>query len=561
LRTKRAVIQACGGVLIAVASTAGLSSAVQAAAPPALVLYPRAVGSADDVRALVDLRKKLRADGQFEVITYDPASSTMIRAAADAHHPEILKGPMTSDADRLTLARALGASFFVVVSKAAGRDKTDVHLVESLASARSWDVVGKKTDDAAVAVEQQAMAVLQHPAPAAPVPPLVPSPVPAPPVTPPAAPPVTPPAAPPVTPPAAPPVTPPAVVTPSPTPVPDKPATIVAPSPLPIPAPSTVKVTPTPPPVVPPVDDISGIRAKLQDGDAKLAQGNFVAAISLYRDAINEAPLSAVPRLKLAQTYLEADMRDKALDEAQRALQIAPGDASIQQFLIQIDAQSGKSDGAVARYKAQVTQDPQDAMAHVELGDAFWNNGELDQAEQEYKSGQSLAGVGTPPAQAASAHLARLYAAQQRYDDSLASLQQAGPGGYALALGIVQSRMATLSSTLDVAEDAFKAGTTTHADFYKTVEDVSTQAQQLADFVIKVTPPPAFKVSHLYRVQATHLLAQQSAVLVTYIETSDPAKEDQAAQLGKDAQTGMLTAHAAEQKLGLWGGSQAEAHN
>ncbi len=215
----------------------------------------------------------------------------------------------------------------------------------------------------------------------------------------------------------------------------------------------------------------------------------------------------------------------------------------------------------MARFSAQAASTPQDPASHLELGDALWNNGAVDQAETEYKTAQNLAGPDTPAARAAAAHLARLYAAQKRYADSLAALKDAGPGGYALALGIVQSRADTLSSTLDSAQDQFTAGKSTHADFYKTAGDVSAQAQKLADFVIAVTPPPAFKLSHLYREQATHLLAQQAAVLVTYIETSDPAQADRAAQLGKAAQTEMLMAHATEQKLGLWGGKQTEAKN
>ena len=121
--------------------------------------------------------------------------------------------------------------------------------------------------------------------------------------------------------------------------------------------------------------------------------------------------------------------------------------------------------------------------------------------------------------------------------------------------------MDTLASTLDAAQDAFDAGKSTHADFYKAAGDVSSQAQQLADFVVRVTPPPAFHISHLYRVQATHLLAQQAADLVVFVETSDASQADEASQLGKEAQTAMLTAHAAEQRLGLWDAKQSEAKN
>ena len=587
-------------------------SAVSAAPPlTTLVLFPRTLTLDDDVRALVDIRKKLRSDTPYEVITFDPNSAAVKRASAETHHPEWLTDPMNSDPERLALARALGAQFYVVIDRADGRGKVDAHLGEAAPAARAWNINDAKSGDAVKFLQQQVNAVLAEPvvrpaAPAAlpsvprvpvasaspvttlkPVPPILPAPaviaapvMPLPPPAPPATPKVpaalnTPPMA--LTP------VPDASITPAPAVIAMPPAvkpqtlppTLVVPSPLPIPAPSTeiVRPTPTPPPVpataqlslpvlpaAPASDnDLSSVRKMLSDGDNALAIGSFVEAISNYRDAVNGAPLSVVPRLKLAQAYLQSDLRDKALSEAQRALQIAPGDPSIVQFLMQLDAETGSTDGAVARFQALADQNPQDAAAHLELGDALWNNSAVVQAESEYKLAQSLASNQPQTAQAASSHLARLYAAQSRYDDSLAALRDAGAGGYALALTIVQSRADTLRSTLDAAQGTFDAGKSTHESFYQAATSVAAQAQTLADFVVKVTPPPAFKISHLHRVLATHLLAQQAAVLVTYIETADTGLAEQASRLEKEAQTEMLTAHAAEQTLGLWNAGHALA--
>lgn len=528
---------------------------------PTLILYPRTVNNPDDVRALVDLRKALRADGRFQVLTFDPASAAMMRAANDAHHPEWLSGPMSSENDRLALARALGAAFLVTVAKADGRGKADAHLVEAAPSARFWNVVNQKSGDAAGAIELQVTDALAHPALVTAVPP---TPV----ATPPPSAPTTKPS-----------VTLPVVATPAPVladPAPAPTPVIISPPPVaPRPVAAPVRVPSIAPPVsppavpaapvappasvhtAPPVDDLSGVMVTLKQGDDELARGNFVGAIARYRDAINGAPLSVTPRLKLAQAYLQAEMRDKALDEARRALEIAPGSVPVQQFLVHLDAETGTSDGAIARYTAGVTQNPQDPTAHLELGDALWNNSDLVQAESEYKRAEALAAPGSPPAQAAAAHRARLYAAQSRYDDSLAALKNAGAGGYALALGIVQGRVDTLSSTLDSAQAAFDGGKSTRADFYQAATNASVQSQALADFVVRVVPAPAFKLSHLYRVQATNLLAQQAAVLVSFIETSDASQAEKAAKLGKEAQAEMLTAHAAEEKLGLWGGKAA----
>lgn len=526
---------------------------------PTLVLYPATLNSADDVHALVDLRKELRKDAKVEVLTYDPESAAMVRAASDAHLSQILASPMTSDQDRAAMTRALGAQFFAVVSKSSKRGKLSVSLTEAGPSARSWTAVDQKAEDAAHQIESDMFA----PAPAAP--PAVPTPLPVPPAPLPA--------------PVAPTPAPVAPVAAAPAPAPQPPAVIKQNPPVNAPPPAIPEVAPKPPapaaPAALPVaqaakptpvakaapasDGLAAIKGQLSQGDSLLSQGDFAGAIAVFRSAINLAPFSAVPRLRLAETYLQADMKDKALDEATRALEIDPGNTAILNFLSQLDAQTGSSEGSIARYTAQVAQNAKDPMAHIELGDAYWNSNSINQAESEYKTALSLAATGSEAQHTASAHLARLYAAEQRYADSLAALKSAGPGGYALALGIIQSRTDTLSTTLDGAHDDFTAGKTTHAAFYKTAGDVSAQAQELANFVIKVTPPPAFKLSHLYRIQATHLLAQQAAVLVNYIETSDSDQAARAAQLGKEAQTEMLIAHATEQKLGLWGGKQAEA--
>jgi len=702
LSAKPLIAFGCAGLLL---GGALLPQAARAADPVTLVLFPRTLTNNDDVRALVDVRKKLRTDGTYAVITYDPNSSAVKRAASENHHPEWLTDPMGNDPERLALTRALGASFAVIIARADSRGKMDVRVDEAVASARTWNGYDEKPDDAARFIRQQAAFALANlasgpvapprpgvvsvptsvppvpvparvsapsapafvptPAPpaavSAPMPtspasavapsPIIPAPVAAPipapvllaPVVAPApnsvpaplaqplpaavpfpaplvsAPPVpiavpalvmpapasvpaatrptvpartsAPAAAPHVSTPVPVPAMPvsrvPRVVRPVPAPrvfvsVAAKPAppvsaavvpssqsksdqTLIVPSPLPIPAPSQVVIVPgssvAPSPVPRSDEDLVSVRAVISQGDDALSAGNFVAAISAYRDAVNGAPLAMMPRLKLAQAYLQSDRRDKALSEAQRALQIAPNDMAVQQFLVQLDAETGSSDGAVTRFQALVAQTPQDPAAHLELADALWNNGALSQAEGEYQTAQALAGPRAPAAQQAAAHLARLYAAQSRYADSLAALKHAGAGGYALALGIVQSRADTLRSMLDSGLESMNAGKTTHEAFYKTASDAAAQAQALADFVVKVSPPSAFGVSHLHRVLATHLMAQQAAVLVNYVETSDASFAGQAARLEKEALTEMLTAHAAEQKLGLWEVSHAEARD
>ena len=256
-----------------------------------------------------------------------------------------------------------------------------------------------------------------------------------------------------------------------------------------------------------------------------------------------------MPRLKLAQAYQKSGFTEKALDEAKRAVEIAPDDESLQKFLAQMDQESGNSDGSLARARALVDRDPASADAHSDLADALWDSGDLRGAETEYLAAKKLS---APADHTADAHLAQLYAAQGRYDDSLAALKVAGDAGYLLALKIVRSRAETLSSAIEASRSAFAKATITREQFYDTAKKNSADAQALAEFVAQLKPLPACKLSHLHRMLAANLLAQEAATLVSAIETGSDQTTATVSDLDKSAMTEMLTARAAEEKLGLW---------
>ncbi len=300
-------------------------------------------------------------------------------------------------------------------------------------------------------------------------------------------------------------------------------------------------------------EDLSLIAPTLTKADSALEGGDVVGAIALYRKAINSAPLSAVPRLKLAQAYQKGGLSDKALNEAKRALEIAPDSLPVQQFLSELDQENGTSEGTLTRYRTLIDRDPDDPAAHAGLAEALWNSGDLNGAESEYKAAKKLAPTDD---HSADAHLAQLYATQARYEDCLAALQSSGKDGYLLALKIVKNRADTLSSTVEASRDAFAGGKSTREQFYDGAKKMSAQAQALADFVAKVKPPPECKLSHLHRKLATNLLAQEAATLVAFIETGDTKQSDNVSLLEKSAQTEMLTAQATEEKLGLWEGKK-----
>ena len=552
-------------------------------APPTILLY---AASPADVTAMADLRTRLRLDGQLQVLTYDTESAIVQRIAAETSHPEWLVGPALTDDTRLALARALGVTYYAVISPGRGADSTHIQLVETAPTARIFDWVGVNRQYGAHAIESQA--VLALPAAdatliaSAPLPVVASAPLPAVasvtlPVIAPAALPVMPQiviakpvvtlpapvvAAVPV--PAMKPVLPPFIqVARLPQEVPTFALPLLTPTvqavvPVPIrsAAPNSEAGVPLPFPTQARAADLSGITSLLRKGDSALLGGDIVGAISSYRKAVNGAPLSVIPRLKLAQAYQKGGMSEKSLDEARRALEIAPDSLSVQQFLTQLDTDNGTSDGAMTRYRAMLDRNPADPAAHTGLAEALWNSGDIPGAEAEYKAAKKFAPAGN---HSADAHLAQLYASQARYDECLAALSDSGKDGYALAIRIVKNRADTFSSTVDASREGFAGGKSTREQFYDGAKKVSAQSQALAAFVAKIVPPPEFRLSHLHRMLAANLLAQEAATLVTFIETGDAKLGDGVSQLDKEVQMEMLTARAAEEKHGMWEVNKVEA--
>ena len=274
-----------------------------------------------------------------------------------------------------------------------------------------------------------------------------------------------------------------------------------------------------------------------------------MGAISLYRQAVNGAPLSVVPRLKLAQAYQHGGMTEKSLDEAKRALEIAPDSLAVQQFLTQLDQDNGTSDGALTRYRAVLDRDP--TMPPRTAG---WRRlcGTAATWKQRKWNIRPLRGW---PHKATILPMHIWRSSMRRWRGMMTAWPLCGARAKMATLSrCILSKIAPILSAARWIHRAraFAAGKSTREQFYDGAKKVSAQAQALAGFVAKIIPPAECKLSHLHRMLATNLLAQEAATLVTFIETGDVKLGDSVSQLDKEAQTEMLTARAAEEKLGLW---------
>jgi hypothetical protein len=280
----------------------------------------------------------------------------------------------------------------------------------------------------------------------------------------------------------------------------------------------------------------------VNQGDLSMKSSDTMSAIQAYRKAVALAPRAASPRLKLAQAYQGAGMKDKASEEARRALAIDPGNVGVQTFIKNEDFGQGGPGGDVLIAQAQTQSDPNNPAAWVALGDAYWNVSDPDDSLISYKRAVYIDPTGIIP----QTRLAKLYAARAQYDESLAALKRSGPEGYPYALKIVSSRSESLVGDIDVESQAFVKTQITREQFYSKIKVTETQAEGLADFVAKIVPPAQYKVSQLHRELSTRLLAQTASIWTDFAETNNSTDQDQAAQLEKHAIQEMQTASVAE---------------
>lgn len=502
---------------------------------PVALIFAKSPLSPAQIHAMESVRAKLRAGNDLTVLSYDPDSPSIKRASIETHHPDWLVAAPLDDGPQTALAEALGARFVIDVGRGGMRGHYFVHVVDTASSSRTWSWDDVSLDEAVN--DTRGIVMGKIPLGTGPVIKVEP-----------ATPKVD------------------AIIAPLAVPVAPKTDTTVAP-----PATTTPVAVPTDTTsssivlASPSLDPLNAARAKekaallvqiqplLAQSDDQLTKGNVVEAISLLRSAVNEAPFASEPRIKLAKAYIEAGLQDRALDEAKRALALSPDSVPIQEFLIQFDADSGTSNGAILRYSALVAKNPSDVSAHIGLGEAYWNSGSLAKAESELKVAETLS---NPTQHEAASDLLRLYAAQERYDDCL-DLIKANPtwDGYSMILRVLQPGAEGLIARIDSGKDAVEAKSKTRAAIYSDAKNVAKSANALMAFVSKITPPAGQKLSYLHRVQAVDLLSQEAAIFVSYLETASPDEQSEMDQLEKSAQTELLTAHASEAKSGLWVGS------
>jgi len=286
----------------------------------------------------------------------------------------------------------------------------------------------------------------------------------------------------------------------------------------------------TPPksePELPPLDYEAEVGKLVAKARELLERDRAAIAIPLLRQAVNYAPRQALPRVLLAQAYLQAHRGTEAINEAKRALQLA-GDATAEQKaeLTRLTARAlierGDQDEATRLFSQILKDNPKNTEARLGLAELLLARQENDGVEiqyrliREYEPGNLEAGRG----------LARLLVAKGALEDA-ARETKASPEAVRHIMATVVFLEAASALAVRVVQNrtAWEGGKLSREVFYKATVSQSERAKLLAELLASAVPPESerevVRMAHNRRVLAANLLSQALGSLQTFLETGE----------------------------------------
>lgn len=157
-------------------------------------------------------------------------------------------------------------------------------------------------------------------------------------------------------------------------------------------------------------------------------KGNIDLALDSFLNATKKDPQYALARAGLAEAYmrkatLTADKywSDKALENAEQAVQIDQNLAAAHTNLGEVYARRGREDDAIREFQQALNLSPQNADAHRELAIVYANLGRFQEAESSYLEATKR----RPTDWLTYIHLARFYRQRGRYSEAESVYQRA----------------------------------------------------------------------------------------------------------------------------------------
>ncbi len=164
----------------------------------------------------------------------------------------------------------------------------------------------------------------------------------------------------------------------------------------------------------------NAIATYIQEGDAYLLRRDFPAAISSYKNALEDKETPEVYQ-KLGDAYLAVGNDEDALRSYQKSISISPDDAGVHYSIGIILERKGDLGGAISEYEISISLDKNNGDAHRRLADIFVLKGNLTRAITEYKKILTSA----PDNPVIHFSLARAYQKSGHVSDSIKSLETA----------------------------------------------------------------------------------------------------------------------------------------
>jgi tetratricopeptide (TPR) repeat protein len=109
-------------------------------------------------------------------------------------------------------------------------------------------------------------------------------------------------------------------------------------------------------------------------------RGDQAVALNEYELAVKADPGSPLLRQRLAMLYVRANRLQDALEQVQKAVELAPQNVQARALHAGIISALGQDADAVAEYEVVLQLDPNNQEAHLFLGALYGKRGEFDRA-------------------------------------------------------------------------------------------------------------------------------------------------------------------------------------
>lgn len=295
----------------------------------------------------------------------------------------------------------------------------------------------------------------------------------------------------------------------------------------------------------PPTRDIKAEADRLiKQADSAIEKKDVPGAIYATRLAINLQPENVDLRIKLAELYLSIKLTNKAIDEYKSAALFNKNDERIYKQLIAIYMKDGKFTDAAIYLEDILRIDPKNVDALLNLGDIYWNQSKINEAEKAYVDASNIA----PDNSSVHDKLYKLYFAKNEFGKAFPEKylskeiiisDKSEDGKYAVISQMIKDEYADIVNRLNTSREDFDKQTITREEYYQECKLAGKEIDAFSEFSMKQKASTKAMNAHSHALLAINLLSQECGSLVSYFETEKSHYLDQANVYSSEAKTEM----------------------